>query len=376
MIKTKKYRKKGRRVPYARGFKPPSTETSRDAITYPRQDKLPIHLEPSSFQAIEPPTSPDDWLAQFNEKGQTYADFMSQCPWLSNRKWKQLKQPFVADGQNIKKKYPNGRMYLLKLGEFDSPVAPNFEDLVQYLEIFYDLPVCVLNGFNLAYSEGKFSLTYNPAASNDCAKQINSRVSQREKRILLDGRHENGHSQLKVDSVLTALKRYIPNDAFCLIALTMYDLFQAPSDLFVAGMAAGNHRVGVFSFQRYDPNCSFSSEFWYDITFKAMKDNSAAQRLVLLQSLKLLVHEVGHLLGLDHCIWYSCYMNGSGHLDEDFRQPLFSCPVDLHKIESLCGFNVIERYRKLKNFFDKRNFTDESKWLQDRIDYCTVSVYQ
>lgn len=40
----------------------------------------------------------------------------------------------------------------------------------------------------------------------------------------------------------------------------------------------------------------------------------------LQRSCKLLVHEIAHLLGVDHCIWFSCCMNGSGHLSEDFGE--------------------------------------------------------
>ena len=32
------------------------------------------------------------------------------------------------------------------------------------------------------------------------------------------------------------------------------------------------------------------------------------------------VHELLHLLGLDHCIYFACLMNGSGSLEEDHRQ--------------------------------------------------------
>jgi len=52
------------------------------------------------------------------------------------------------------------------------------------------------------------------------------------------------------------------------------------------------------------------------------------EECVLLQRCcKLLVHEIGHLLGVGHCIHYACCMQGSGHLLEDFEQPSFLCPV-------------------------------------------------
>ena len=54
-----------------------------------------------------------------------------------------------------------------------------------------------------------------------------------------------GHIQLKVDSIHSLLRQHIPEDALCLIGLTMMDLFEDETDLFVAGLAAGNQRVAV-----------------------------------------------------------------------------------------------------------------------------------
>ena len=119
----------------------------------------------------------------------------------------------------------------------------------------------------------------------------------------------------------------------------MFDLFEEDPDLFVAGLAAGNQRVGVFSFFRYNPTLTFSTEFWYDIEHSQEMAPAEKKCTTLQRSCKLLVHEVCHLLGLDHCIWFSCLMNGSGHLHEDFSQPMTLCPVDLHKLQTLCGFD-------------------------------------
>ncbi|KAK1977760.1 hypothetical protein LZ30DRAFT_600587 [Colletotrichum cereale] len=38
-------------------------------------------------------------------------------------------------------------------------------------------------------------------------------------------------------------------------------------------------------------------------------------------------HEVGHCLGLGHCVYYACVMQGTGGLGEDGRQPPYLCPV-------------------------------------------------
>ena len=42
--------------------------------------------------------------------------------------------------------------------------------------------------------------------------------------------------------------------------------------------------------------------------------------------------KIGHLLGMAHCVHFACCMNGSGHLAEDFAQPIFLCPVCLRDV--------------------------------------------
>ena len=51
----------------------------------------------------------------------------------------------------------------------------------------------------------------------------------------------------------------------------------------------------------------------------------------------MVVHELGHLFAIDHCTFHFCCMNGSGHLQEDYDQPLHFCPVDLRKLQRITG---------------------------------------
>jgi hypothetical protein len=30
-------------------------------------------------------------------------------------------------------------------------------------------------------------------------------------------------------------------------------------------------------------------------------------------------------------------------------QPIYLCPVDLHKLQRLCGFDIVQRYRNVSN---------------------------
>lgn len=92
------------------------------------------------------------------------------------------------------------------------------------------------------------------------------------------------------------------------------------------------------------------------------------QQIILLRSCRLLTHEIGHLLGIDHCIYYDCLMNGSGHLEEDFSQPLFLCPIDLRKLFRLIGFDINQRYEQLLEFCKQNQFQDEIDLLEKRLE--------
>ena len=58
-------------------------------------------------------------------------------------------------------------------------------------------------------------------------------------------------------------------------------------------------------------------------------------------------------------------MNGSGHLKEDFSQPMYLCPVDHAKLELLFSFN--DRYTGLRKFFTKQGLKTEAEWMEKRI---------
>ena len=163
-----------------------------------------------------------------------------------------------------------------------------------------------------------------------------------------------------------------PKDAHCLIGFTECDLYADDTDLFVAGLCCGYSRVGIFSCFRYHPKLKYSDEFWHEakISQRYTSDEIVAnsiQNLLVSRSSKLLVHETCHLLGFGHCAYMDCCMNGSGHLEEDFRQSMFLCPIDLRKLSHLIDFDPIERYKKMKDFFVYNHSQREIDWLDDVI---------
>jgi archaemetzincin len=168
---------------------------------------------------------------------------------------------------------------------------------------------------------------------------------------------------LSIDDILRNLKRNLPANAFCVLAITMEDLYPDPRWNFVFGQASMRDRVGVFSFARYDP------------VFYGESRGSRYQKLLLRRSAKVLVHETAHMFSLAHCIYFKCVMNGSNHLQESDSRPLSLCPVCLCKLQSSIGFDVATRYHRLQQFYSNVGFIFEQDWVTGRLKKIEDSNY-
>ena len=126
---------------------------------------------------------------------------------------------------------------------------------------------------------------------------------------------------------------------------------------FLFGEADVENRVGVYSFARFDP------AFFHE------KRTASFRTLILCRSCGTLAHEVSHIFGIDHCIYFHCVMNGSNTLDESDRRPLHLCPVDLRKLHHSVGFDVIKRYETLRKFYSSVGIDEEVQWLDRRLSF-------
>uniref|UniRef100_UPI0016597721 archaemetzincin-2 n=1 Tax=Halichoerus grypus TaxID=9711 RepID=UPI0016597721 len=169
--------------------------------------------------------------------------------------------------------------------------------------------------------------------------------------------------QIHAGHILRFLKRKKPRDAFCIVGITMIDLYPRDSWNFVFGQASLTDGVGIFSFARYGSD--FYSSRYEGKVNKLQKVSSSdysvfdnyyipeVTSVLLLRSCKTLTHEIGHIFGLRHCQWLACLMQGSNHLEEADRRPLNLCPICLRKLRCAVGFNIRERYQALV------------KWIED-----------
>ncbi|XP_078081735.1 archaemetzincin-2 isoform X2 [Mustelus asterias] len=161
--------------------------------------------------------------------------------------------------------------------------------------------------------------------------------------------------QIRSGSILQYLKKKKPKDAFCIVGITMIDLYPEDSWNFVFGQASLTEGMGVFSFARYDDD-------FYTTNYKGrLKEKKQAPddysvfdgyytppitSKLLLRSCKTLTHEIGHIFGMHHCQWLQCVMQGSNHLEESDRRPIDLCPICLRKLQCVINFDIKERYKK------------------------------
>ncbi len=163
----------------------------------------------------------------------------------------------------------------------------------------------------------------------------------------------NGEQQqLRTGDILALLRRRLPADAYCIIAVTMIDLYPGPEWNFVFGQASLTERVGVYSFARY---------------------GDASKTVTLRRSCEVLAHETGHMFGIRHCVFYRCVMNGSNNLHEFDGKPMHLCPVDLRKLQWSVGFDVVERYKRLRDVCRDAGFDEERAWLEKELARITGS---
>jgi archaemetzincin len=255
----------------------------------------------NDFATIRKP-APNDWLGAHFEVSQTYDDF------------RRAKRNVPASTA--------ATIYVLPLGEFKGD-SPRLEDLREYAEVYFGLPVKMLPSIALVDEKS---------------------ITRRER--------TGGLIQYLTTDILSQLKRRLPKDAYCLVGVTMEDLYPNESWNFVFGQATLADRVGVFSFKRYTPE------------FNKDPANDDTRRLLLRRSLQVLAHETGHMFGIRHCTFFECLMCGSNHLKEADSQPTHLCPVCLRKLHASAKFDLVARYQKLLAFYEKHGFTGEAQWTK------------
>lgn len=296
------------------------TLSAHDLVEYKLADAIGSleHLPPPRRRAFEytshfspiPAPGPTDWLTLHAERGQTVLDYIASHP---NRP-----EP------------PRDRIYIQPVGELPASRGPTPEELSGYARAFFGREVTVLPPLDVA-------------------------------ELGVGSRQRDGHRQLHAGEVLDRLQTMLPYDAYCLIAVTLEDLYPTEDYNYVFGLARLRTRVGVFSFARYHPG------FFGD-------GHAVERRLVVRRALKVMSHEIGHMFGLEHCIYLRCNMNGANHLAELDRAPMHLCPVCHRKLHLALGFDPQPRYEGLAEFYGSLGLDVAADWAAQRAEFLRTGV--
>lgn len=266
-----------------------------------------------AFQGLEESNHP-----LFN-KALHYEDIgePSDGGWLANQyESGQTFDQFVQSG-HYRPSPERDTIYIQPIEDFESEESPPLGVLEAFAQLYFWMPVVIRPPIFPAKSE--FTTRENP---------------------------DNGEEQLLTRDVVKYLGRQLPEDAFCLVGVSARDLYPKPSWNFVFGQAWPSERTGIYSFARYTGD---------------------GVKMALKRSMKVMAHEIGHLFGINHCLFYRCGMNGSNHLDESDRRPIHLCPVDLRKLHWSVKFDPVHRYRQLAAFYRQFGFEAEADWVRRRL---------
>lgn len=269
--------------------------------------KLQSLLDFSNFESISI-RSIEDYLGFRLEKGQTFNDF-------------------VQSKYNRPNKFRN-KIYIQPLGKFSNKQKGLLEILSEYINIRFTLPTLILPIIEID--------------SSQMPRRVNS--------------YTNTHQTLTTDIFTLLKEKRLPIDAYCVLAITTEDLYCGLlTSIFTFGQASLTDRVGVYSLLRVDPKFYTNSPTEND------------EETLLKRCCKVAVHEIAHMFGLKHCIFFNCLMNPANYLEALDFISLHFCPICLHKLLFSIGFDPLEQYQKLSLFYQKTKLYYEASWIENCI---------
>ena len=242
---------------------------------------------------------PNDWLKTHPENGQTFDEYVATKPTLP-----------TAERKTI---------YIQPFGTFTEEQKRVLSLTADYMRAFYGLPVRL---------EREKPLNAVPAAMTRIQYPNNRQIKTA---YFLDD----------------LLPKMLPADATAFLCFTSSDLFPDEQWNYVFGEATLEKRVGVYSLYR----------------LREKEKGKAAFEKLLDRTLKIAMHETGHMFSMRHCTKYECLMSGTNHLDETDRRPLDVCPECMAKIAWALGYDPVDRYKELAAFWAQEGRTDEQKQM-------------
>lgn len=270
-----------------------SATVEKPLVSAPENLAKAIKAVEPFFQPMSKP-QPDEWLATFKEKGQTFEQYINGTPTLPSAERKTI--------------------YIQPIGNFNKTQLYTIKLTAEYMQAFFNLPVKLLKEKTLPKSLSSKNSRINPFSKN---KQVRTGYILEE-----------------------ILQPALPADAAALIGFTNEDLYPGDDFNYLFGQASFENRVGIWSLYRFEENAD-SEKF-------------------LKRTLKIAVHETGHMFSIAHCTKYECVMSGINHTVELDKRPIDACPECMAKICWMTNSEPETRYENLANFCKKYDLKIEA----------------
>jgi archaemetzincin len=238
-----------------------------------------------------------DWLEGHPEGGQTFAEYLTANPTLP-----------TSERQTI---------YIQPIGTFTGEQKKILQLTADYMAAFYGFPVRLIPEKKLGIVPATMTRTQYP-----------------------------NNRQVRTGYFLnTLLPKMLPSDATAFLCFTDSDLYPDDKWNYVFGQASLEGRIGVYSLfrLRHNPRLRETIETFLDRT------------------IKIAMHETGHMFSMRHCTKYECLMSGTNHLAETDRRPLDVCPECMAKLAWGLKYDPVERYKALAAFWAKNGRPEEEK---------------
>ncbi|GMH71983.1 hypothetical protein TrLO_g6940 [Triparma laevis f. longispina] len=290
-----------------------------------------------SMSASLPKALPGDWLFDRKESGQTVSFYQRQIK---------------PGGQYL---VPNRTMNKILL----VPIGKSFSSEIGHMFIPLLTRLCsdFFTGFEVEAYPTPISL---------------KGVTRRE--------NEYENLQYKIDEIFTKINKETSRDhkIYARLGITLEDIYPDDNWNFVYGQARMIERCGVFSFCRHSPLFNTGAK-------STSIPHPVSLSKFLRRCAKTMTHEITHMLGIRHCIYYQCLMNGNNGGGERAAKSSFLCPVCLRKVSQMLSLsqsapvNLKQRYKNIKEGWEsvlatfegsgEKGIENDVRWLEMKIEF-------
>jgi archaemetzincin len=157
--------------------------------------------------------------------------------------------------------------------------------------------------------------------------------------------YDTRRKQYNADAVLDMLSAMVTRKTEAVLGMTEAELFQGKLKN-VAGISLLRGQAALISLAR---------------------KNHGPKNLNGIRIAKDAAHELGHAVGIEHCLYFRCLMNGSNSLAESDRMPLALCPVCLAKVEWAFRLDITKRFRTLIGFYKRSGWKDAAEFQKKML---------